>query len=210
MSYLLKSGEKWIYNDGSDNGIIIKSDGSLRKIGTAKVFEDIIGDVMSKRLLSTTGRVDYDYDENAIVMQPGGDITDAKDRIQWNVQIPHGAVIGANSFFQLHFHWWQADTTKRIITLQYRIQNNGEAKNTTWTTITVDTADTDDIFTYSSGILNQITTFAEIDITGCNISSTIQFKMARTDSETGDLNITFVDAHVGIDSDGSIDEWSKD
>ena len=210
MGYLLKDEEKWVYNDGNDNGIIILLDGSFRKVGTSKVFEDIIGDVMSKRLLSATGRVDYDTNENAIKMQPGGDITNPDDRIPWNVQLPHGSVIGDNSFFKMHFHYWQADTTKRVLTLQYRIQNNGLAKDTIWKTLEVKTSNGYDVFTYSSGTVNQITTFAEIDISGCDISSTLQFRMARTDSETGDLNITFIDAHVGIDSDGSMSEWSKD
>jgi len=41
MGYILKATEKWLYNDGSDNGIIILSDGSLRKAGTAIVYDDL-------------------------------------------------------------------------------------------------------------------------------------------------------------------------
>ncbi len=209
MGYILKAGEKWAYNDGSDNGKIIKDDGSYRAVGTAVLYDDIIGNVFGARLNSTAGKVDYSWDENALKFQPGGNITNRADRIQINMQMPHKMVFGSAAFFSLHFHWWQEDTVQRTLTLQYRIQNNNEAKNTTWQTITAVTGTGSDVFGYTSGVLNQITYFPEIDVTGVDISSTIQWRMARTDSETGDLLAYFVDAHYAIDSDGSMDEWSK-
>lgn len=207
---LNKDSKYWVYNDGSDNGTIVADDGSLRKIGTAVVYEDIIGDVFSKKLYVTTGRIDYDWDENLIKFQNNGDITSKNDRIQYNLQIPHQAVIGANSYMKWHIHWFQEDTIQRELTFQYRLQNNGEAKITPWSTVMLKTNDGDDKFPYTSGTINQITTFKnEIDITTANISSTLQVRIAREDGNSGNLLVTFIDAHIAIDCDGSEDEWVK-
>lgn len=205
---LVSGNTYWIYTDGAGNGTKIMSDGSIRFVGTARVFDDLIGDVMSKRLFSTTGTVSFDFDENTIEWEPGGSISDNNDRIAFNLQYPHNAVIGDNSFFKLHFHWFQDATTDFSFAAQYRIQNNGKPKETSWTTITASTTD-NSIFSYTGGTLNQITVFPEIDVTGCDVSSTVQFRFARTDSETGDAHTTFIDAHYAIDSQGSIDEFSK-
>ena len=209
MAYILKSGEKWLYNDGLDNGVVIKSDGSLRQIQTARLYEDLVGDMFGKKLYNTAYTVDYNWDENAIKFQANGDITDKNKRIQWNVQLPHNTLIGADSYFRYHLHWWQDSTTPYTMTLRYRIQNNGQPKETAWTTQTVTIGSGSDLETYTGGTLNQLTIFPEIDISSANISSTIQMQMTRTDSETGDMYVTFVDAHYAIDSNGSMTEWSK-
>lgn len=67
----------------------------------------------------------------------------------------------------------------------------------------------DSVFTYTSGILNQITKLATIDMTDASISSTVQFRLARTDVTVGDIDATFVDAHIEYDMNGSATEYSK-
>jgi len=201
---------KWVYKTG-DNGVQVKSDGSLRVVGSAAVYDDIIGDIFSKKLNNTTGKVDYDWDDNFIKFQPNGSFSTVNDRVQFNLQIPHKAVIGSNSYLRFHVHHFQYDGTTREIKLRYRIQNNGATQTTTWNTISTTIGPTNgfDKYTYSSGIINQITIFPEIDITGANISSTLQIQITREDSTSGNINAYFIDAHIAIDSDGSITEWSK-
>ena len=208
----LGSGETLkIGNKLAGNYVEFDEDGSPRLKGDATVYEDIIGDVMSRNLTSTRDRIDYDFAENMIIFQNNGDITDKDDRLQFNVQIPHQAVVGSAAYMLWHIHWFQEDTVQRELTFKYRLQNNGSAKTTAWSTIQLKTHDTEDLFTYSSGTLNQITTFkSEIDITGADISSTLQVQVCREDSNSGNLNVTFLDAHIAIDSDGSKEEWSKD
>lgn len=209
MGYILKNTEKWLYNDGSDNGIIIKSDGSLRKIGTAIVYDDLIGDIFARRLYSTTGTLDYDYNEQMIKFQAGGDLTNKNDRIMFNIQLTHNMIFGANSYFKMHGHWKQVDATQYTMEGEYRILNNGEVPGS-WISFSANTVD-DAIFTYpGSGDFNQIIDFPGFDITSCDVSSIIQIRLTRTDGNAGDMLVSFMDAHVGIDADGSLVPWSKD
>jgi len=210
MGYIQSGSTKWLYTDDFDNGIIIKDDGSLRKMGTSQVYDDILGDLFSKKLAVANGRVDYDWEENVIKFQDSGDIDDLNKRIQTNMQFPHAATLGDDAFLQYHFHWFQEDTTQRDLTMAYRLQVNGEEKVENWTELTVSTNNGLEIFPYITGTtLNQITYFPEIDVSSVGISTTIQLRIARQDSNGDLINISFIDAHVGIDSDGSQSQWVK-
>lgn len=170
-------------------------------------WDDLANSLIGRRLTSNQGTVDYDYDENAIVFSSGGDITDLNDCVNWNIQKPHGA--RADSTFNLHMHYEQDTATTREITVWYRIQDNSQAKTTAWTEIIVDT-NTNNVFPYTSGTINQIVRIQEIDWSAVNISSTVQFRMTRTDSNGGTLSATFVDGHVAYDQDrGSREEFVK-
>ena len=210
MGYIKDGAIKWLTKLVGNNGIQVMDDGSLRKVGSAIVYDDIIGDVMSKKLYVNTGKVDYNWSENYLRFQRNGDITSVNDRIQFNVQLPHKATIGVNSFMKWHIHWFQEDTVQRELTFEYRLQNNGAEKQEGWSKMQLKTNDGDDLFPYTTGTISQITTFkSPIDILSANISSTLQVRVAREDSNSGNLNVTFLDAHVSIDSDGSRTEWVK-
>lgn len=191
---------------GSDR-LKIESDGTIHREGAATVWDDIQNSLIGKRLSSTVGKVDYNWDENTVTMQPGGSISTVNDLLIFNLQIPHAAVVDGD--LHLHMHWEQPDSTEREITVKYRIQNNGDAKTTAWTTVAKALSAANNTFTYSSGTLNQITELQEIDLTGIGISAIVEFQMARTDSETGDIEVTFVDAHIEMDTDGSREEYVK-
>lgn len=191
-----------------DNGNFfeIESDGTTAKRGEATVWDDVVNSLIGRRLYSNQGTIDYDYNENAILFSDDGNISNINDRVVFNLQYPHGAI--ANGTMNLHIHWTQEDTTDIGFTIQYRIQSNGNAKTTTWTTVTSSSL-TDSVFTYTSGILNQITNLAVIDMTGAGISATVQFRMTRSDSNGGTIMGTFVDAHVERDTEGSRQEFVK-
>ena len=194
------------FGDGTN---VTKFDGTgqVKREGSATQWDDIVGPVTGLKLSAVQGTVDFDWDENAIVFEANGSITDANDRVVWNIQKPHKAKVDSQLHF--HIHYDQSDTTVRTMTLQYRVQGNGAIKTTSWTTITATTQASNHVFTYVSGTLNQILKFPSIDWSSVAISSTVQFRMTRTDSETGLMNVTFVDGHVEIDSDGSNSEWVK-
>ena len=212
---LRKNGVKWLHNDGSDNGLKIMVDGSLRKMGLARVFEDLVGDVMSKRLYATSGTIDYNWDENAMKFQKNGSLSDKSKRLQYNLQVPHGAAIGVYSYFRMHLHLWIEGSLNATYAIQYRKERNGEEKNTSWTTITtvtgnITTKGTNDIFDPTGKtVLNQITIFPEIDISDMKISDTIQIRLARTDGNTGDQLVYFIDGHIAMSDDGSEVEFEK-
>jgi len=184
------------------------ADGTLRYRGDATVWKDMVSNLFGKRLFSTAGKVNYDYIENALVFAPSGVITDENDRVSGNQEINHEFKIGVNITYLPHLHWWQqvtSNTIKAVIfTLRYRVQTNGGAKTTAWTTITAN-AGTDDIWDFTAlvdGLYNQITSFTPFAIT-CGLSDTIQFQMCRTDAQTGNVSATFFDFHAMVDSDGS-------
>lgn len=201
---LIKAGTAIIGT--ATNNTEVEADGSLIFNGDATVWDDIVGSLIARRLESTSGKLNYDYAESAIVMQSGGSVADNEDRLMFNFQYPHAAI--ADGTMNLHIHWEQTDAVDKEFTVQYRVQGNGAAKNTTWTTVVVSTA-TNNVFPYTSGTLNQITDLVNVDMTGSGVSATAQFRLARTDSSSGDILAVFVDAHVKRDSVGSRTEYTK-
>jgi hypothetical protein len=175
----------------------------------------MIADLFGKRLLSSSGIVDYDYDENAIVFADGGDIETANDRVGGNLEINHEFKVGSNITFYPHIHWFQQVTDNAVdsivFTMRYRVQRNNQAKTTDWTVITAEAGSADDIFDFTNeadGLYNQLTKFDDITI-DCSISDTIQFQLTRTDSEGGTVAVYFMDLHGEVDSWGSEDEILK-
>ncbi len=149
-----------------------------------------------------------DFDEGSLVFESGGSITKKDDCVWFNLQKMHK--IKEDSALRMHLHFTQTDTTERVFTLKYRIQPNGGTKVTDWTTITTTTNTTNNVFPYTSGSINQIVQFLDyIDWSSVGISSTVQFRLARTDSESGDVEVTFVDGHYEADAFGSNLEYLK-
>ncbi len=184
----------------------IYPDGTIRYRGNATVWDDITGSLVARRLESTAGKVNYEYAENAIVMQSGGVITNNIDRLIFNFSKHHKVKKISSIFCLIRFE--QVNTNKIEFTLQYRLQKNGGAKTTAWTTIMTN-SDDDAVFPYVSGTLNQIVKLGSVDWSEAFISSTVQFRLARTDSTGGDILATFVDAHVEFDADGSEEPYVK-
>jgi hypothetical protein len=214
-------------NDGSTNVLelydsddvlvnMIKSNGSQRTPALSSAWKDMIADLFGKRLYATAGTVDYDYDENVIIFQANGDITSADDRVGGNQEINHEFLIGTNITFRPHIHWWQQVTSGAVVayvfTLRWRLQRNGQAKATSWNTITCNVgAGGDDVYDFTSeadGLYNQISRFDDITIT-CGLSDTIQFQMTRSDANAANVGVTFFDLHGQVDSNGSDSEISK-
>ena len=192
----------------------VRADGTQRLVGTATAWKDIVGDLFGKRLANTSGRVDYDFDENAIKFQNSGSISTANDRVGANLEINHELKVGTSITFKPHIHWFQVVTsgavTAFVLTMRYRIQRNNYEKVTAWTTVTL-TAGTDDIFDFTGeadGTYNQLTEFPDI-VADCGVSDTIQFQMARTDALAGDMYVYFMDIHGMVDSFGSDEVIAK-
>jgi len=185
----------------------IEKDGTLRFNGKATVWDDLVSSLIARRLNSTTGTLKYDYVENAITMEPGGDPTAATDRLVVNFQKPHAAK--ADSVFKLHMHWWQISSGKIEWQVDYRLQDNNALKEENWTSVTSNSVD-NSVYTYpGSGTFNQITELATIDWSKHAISTTVQIRITRTDSVSENIDATFVDGHVEYDTIGSREEYTK-
>lgn len=195
-----------LYIGNGANRTKIETDGSLAFEGDSTTWEDIQTSLIGRRLYSSAGSIDYDYTENAIVFSDDGDITSINDVVTWNIQYPHKAKVDGS--LNTHIHWEQTSTDTITWTLEYRIQSNNDAKTTAWTQVIVD-SDDGNVFTYTSGTLNQITKIVDVDMTGASISSVVQFKLTRSDSNGGTVLATFVDSHYEIDTIGSRAEFVK-
>ena len=191
-----------------------RMDGTTRLIGTATSWRDMVGDLFGKKLASLSGKVDYDWLNNNIIFQSGGSITNSSDRVGSNIQINHEFKVGPAITFKPHIHWFQEVTdgvanTPFVLTMRWRLQNNGLEKNTDWTVVTLTAGTSNDIFTFTgTGTFNQLSRFPDMDVS-CNVSDTIQYQVARTDTEGGDMNVYFMDLHGMVDSFGSDEEIAK-
>lgn len=170
-------------------------------------WDDLANSLIGRRLTSNRGTVDYNYEENAIAFSANGDITNINDCVIWNLQKPHGA--RSDSTLNMHVHYEQVDANDREFTLWYRIQDNSQIKTTAWTEVIAST-NSNNVFDYVSGTLNQICSLSSIDWSVANLSSTVQFRMTRSDSVSGIVLVTFTDGHVAFDQDrGSRQEFVK-
>lgn len=196
-----------LYIGNGANRVKVGTDGTLTVEEEGTTWDDLRASLIGQKLYSNRGTVDYNYSEGAVSFSPNGDITNDDDYVLVNYQMPHAALVDGP--FHFHMHWFQTDNTPREITLEYRVQSNGEPKDTTWTQIVAPTGGTADAFTYTSGTLNQITELFTLDTTGFGISAVIQVRMTRSDSVAGAIDITQLDAHYKIDSFGSSEEYIK-
>lgn len=175
-------------------------------------WDDLTNSIVGKNLTGVVGKVDTNWEESAIIFQHGGSLSAVNDRITMNLQKMHS--VKADSELRLHVHWEQDSADAVIWSVQYRIQGNGAAKTTAWSTPENFTSNsTNNVFPYTSGTLNQITELAKIDWSAVILSSTVQIRVARTDAvdktADGHVLVTFIDAHAQFDQNGSIDEYSK-
>lgn len=184
-----------------------EADGTEVFRGNATVWGDVVNAILGRKLYSNAGKIDFNWDENALKMQPGGDITSRNDRVVFDLQYPHGAK--ATGSMELHCHWEQVSTDKIEWTVQYRVQANNKAKTTAWTTVVSNSTD-NSVFKYpGSGTFNQITELANIDMSEAGISASVDFRVARTDSTADNILVKFLDAHVEYDMDGSREPYVK-
>lgn len=189
------------------NTLDVETDGTLTLNAGATVWTDVATSLIGRRLFSNQGTIDYDYNENCLLLSDDGDISNRNDRVVFNLQLPHECKL--DSELRLHIHWEQTSSDTKEFTVQYRVQTNGGTKNTTWTTA-VSNSDSDSNFTYISGTLNQITRLAAIDLTGAAISAVVQIRFTRSDVGSNDeLKATFIDAHFEKDALGSRQEFVK-
>ncbi|MBV5342722.1 hypothetical protein JZU68_03595, partial [bacterium] len=158
-----------------------------------KGWEDLQGSLVGKNLNAVPGTVHQNYTNNSLTFNPSGNVLLDTDVVNFNFQYPHGAQ--PDGEMRVHIHWEQPNATQRIWTMQYRIQKNGQAKTTLWTTIQADSL-TQSKFAYISGTLNQITSFNPISLLSAGLSAVVEFRLTRSDANAGNIEATFVDAHV--------------
>ncbi len=180
-------------------------------------FDDLQYQMVGQKLESPSAHITASAAEGAMVMAKTCVYPD--DYLTMTVQMSHRWKTGTAIY--PHLHWWQTAATMPNLMIGYRWQYENKAKTTGWTNL----AHSGNVFTWSTGTLNQITKFGSITPSGsAALSDCVQFRIYRdvggastdytgkpeNDGTTQD-NVYAVsfDIHFEIDQAGSDTEYVK-
>lgn len=184
------------------------------------VWDDEKFPLIGQNIDQTSGRLGFDFFNGTVTFANNARYAES-ETVSFTFQLSHAWKEGTN--ISPHIHWLQQHATNiPNWLLGYEIRK----KNTTKVALNTDFSNHTlllpeaGVFTYSSGILEQITPFPDIDLTGCEISDIIHFCLWRDSLNTSGLfagadpsNITEhvreFDVHALKDSAGSIPEFTK-
>lgn len=194
---------------GAAHYLNILADGTLRLVGDATYWDDLIGGIAAAvtsgpgvSLSSVEHSLDFVANANG------------SDYAWLAFQLEHRWKAGSPIFPHVHFEQAEAAVPNWLI--QYRWQRQGQAK-TTWQNYKCNTP----AFAYTSGTLNQICYGAGIAApTGYSISDIIQVRLIRdsansttlfagADPYTATARVTAFDIHIECDGLGSASEYVK-
>jgi hypothetical protein len=210
--YQAAKGVLRLGGDGTINYVEIQDDGTIRLYGEATTWYDLTTQLIGRRLESPSSKITQNNAEGSLTFANN---TTLSDYVTMSPQLIHGWKIGSKP--QPHFHWWQISSDVPNWMLQYRWQNNGSLKESSWTSLAYD----NHAFTYVSGTLNQITGFPDItppDEHG--LSDVLQIRFLRdtgnasglfagADPSNTDEDAFSFDIHVEKDSLGSNEPFIK-
>gem|GEM_PF-3504186 len=186
------------------------ANGHQTMIGTATVFDDLMGDITQVKVTGTG--VSLDTAQSTVDFTTGANLS---DYLIINYQLSHKWKLGSNLY--PHIHWKQNSNATPNFLIQYRWQRNNQAWTSAWTNLKCNVS----VFTYTSGSINQISNSAVITPpANSDLSDIIQFRVLRdnannstvfsgSDTYSGDAEITSVDIHFEQDTLGSNSEYIK-
>ena len=181
-------------------------------------WDDMLGPLISANLDVSSGRIDYDYFNGAIAYQnnaryPGEPVAQKN-------QFTHRYMVGTNG--RPHMHWKQQSVNIPNWLLAWKLSSNGEADiiETDFSNYNLEII-ANHVFTYTSGVLNQISVFPEIDLSTANISDNLHIVLFRDSANTSGLfagadpsgiieYVTDLDTHIQLDRNGSEQEYTKE
>jgi hypothetical protein len=176
-------------------------------------WDDMLGPLNSSRIDSASTRYAYNFFNGAISFDD--DARYPEEIVEVKQQIPHAWKVGTNA--KPHIHWKQQSADIPNFLLGWKLSENGESdiietnfNNFTFTTLQ------SHAFTYTSGVLNQISDFPEIDLTAetTYISDVLTIVLFRDTTNASSAfggsdpsslveMVTDLDCHIQIDSFGS-------
>jgi len=196
-----------------------EANGFLEYIGGAMPWDDLSGALAGARLDTASGRLDIDWFNGGVNFNSNARYPEEPVIIP--IQARHSMLIGTGAVARFHFHWLQLQAATPNMLLGVKLTNYGSLTTfeTDWSNYTF-YIPTNDVWTYSSGCLAQITRFPEIDISSLTLSGSIDVVIFRdtanvsglftgVDPIAGDVTIKYNDAHVKHDAGGSRQEIAK-
>ena len=200
--------EPMSFNFYTGGSVEINSRGFLFS-GDATFFDDLQGDITKTKTVGT--RVTLNDTENTINFTNTSTLS---DYVFLNFQMSHKWKIG--SIIYPHIHWEQTLSTTPNWLIQYRWQKQGGPKTTAWTNYKCDV----NVFTYTSGTLNQISNNEGITPPdGAGLSDIIEIRVIRDTANASGLftpgntyaataSITSIDIHYECSQLGSNNLYS--
>lgn len=195
----------------------IEGDGTWVNNGDSTTWDEISQPFFASRLDSSSGRIDYNFDE--LTVDFADNARYPKEPAPIVIQAMHSWKIGTD--IRPHIHWIQTSSAIPNILIAYRFYNNGASVPSSFTLKALKA--TDNAFTYpGSGSFQQITNFNLTS--GLFSSSTISFTFdcliyrdsanasglfAGADAYTGAWSAKYYDIHFEKDTNGSRDEFVK-
>jgi hypothetical protein len=206
---------------GYGNALITAEQETLTPIGGGPSGVEGYTDDLRENLIGanvdvSTGRIDYDYDNNGIGFADNARYPN--EACCTSFQLPHSWVEGTD--FELHLHWGQNQAAQPNWLVLYRVWKKGADIPGGWYFATGDASD--NIYSYGGEtLLHQIVDLVAIDMTGCTVSDIVQVKLFRdvandsgqfagADTYSGDALAIYMDAHILKNSIGSVGEYDKD
>jgi hypothetical protein len=174
-------------------------------------WDDLTETLTGKNLNTTAGKANYDFTNGWVRLEAAGSIDVDADVVNATFQTRHRMETG--QLLRFHLHWVQSTSTSRTLTGKYRVIQNG-ATIGSWTSFSATCSyggEGDNIFDYSSGSIGQITELFELDTTDWGLSTLVQVRLTRSDSNAnGDVYALYLDAHYKTDRpSGSYEEYAK-
>lgn len=189
----------------------IQSDGSVVSYGDATMYLDELAPLVGQRLEAPGSAIVQNNAESSLTFKTNAALT---DYVSLTFQFNHDWDI---SDVLPHVHWWQTTSNTPNWLIQYRWQLNGDAKTTAWTSLKWQS----NAFSYTSGTLNQISSFGAVSPpVGANVSALLQIRLIRDNANTStlfagadpvaaDQDAVSFDIHKRVNSFGSRQEYIK-
>ena len=177
-----------------------EADGTLVFSGAATTFEDLSSGATATKQGST---LKPDFDETNIgLLFPQNDPAEIVYIVH---QMSHSKLM--NSSIYPHIHFNQTSSSVPVFKMDYRWYKLGAAPTGAFTTVSTTTA----VFTYVSGTISQVYSWAAISAPSTEtVSSIFECKLYRDDNVvTGDVLVKAFDIHYEKDTLGSRTEFVK-
>lgn len=182
-------------------------------------WDDISNPVLISNVDLTTGRLSYDLYNGGLIFATNARYPE--EPVVAPIQLKHAQKYGAGAAYHAHVHWLQEQAAIPNFLMAYKLTNYGTTttKETDYSNYTLAKWDNHK-FTYTSGVLPQITEFVEIDLSGATISASLDVVVFRdtanvstlfagADPVAAGVTVKFIDGHVMFDSAGSRQEYVK-
>lgn len=207
---VLQDGTRALRLGGADNYAEFAADGTLRLVGTATTYDDLVGGIAAA--VTSGPGVSLNNAEQTLDFVASANLSD----YAWLAfQLEHRWKAG--SVIYPHLHWEQAAAQSPNWLIQYRWQRQGQEKTTAWSNYKANTP----AFTWTTATLDQISYGAGIAApTGYGISDILQVRLLRDSANASGLftgadayaataRVTSFDIHIECDALGSATEYVK-